>query len=117
MLFRDAVTAHTGWKLRVARYLSCPDGTLQAAAARQDNRCELGRWLYGEGRSFQLLAEYQRLLAVHTRLHESAGELVHRANLGEPVSKERSMNEGSPFGIATKELVGALERLKARTGL
>lgn len=117
MNFQQAVTAHTGWKMKVARYLSSPDGSLQVATVRQDNRCELGKWLYGEGKSFHLLPEYQKLVADHARLHQSASDLIRRANTGEYLTKETVMGERSPYGLASKDLLNSLQSLQARTGL
>lgn len=117
MRFRDAVTAHTGWKLRVARYLSKPDGSLKGPVVRQDNQCDLGKWLYNEGRAFLRLREYQKLLEDHARLHQSAGDLVHLANLGERVGGFASLGDHTPFGMAAKDLAASLESLMERTGL
>jgi hypothetical protein len=44
-----------------------------------DRACELGAWIYGEGRSLVRLPEYERLRAVHADFHMYAAELVWRA--------------------------------------
>jgi hypothetical protein len=117
MNLQQAVTAHTGWKMKVTRYLSSPDGSLQPATIRQDSRCELGKWLYGEGRSFQHLPEYQKLMNDHARLHESASDLIRRTNSGEYLQPETVMGDRSPFGIAARVFVKSLQSLQDRTGL
>jgi len=117
MNFQQAVTAHTGWKMKVARYLSCPDGSLQAVVVRQGHRCELGKWLHGEGKTFEHLPEYQKLVEDHARLHESASELIRRTNTGETLRSETAMGDRSPYGLAARALVSSLRGLQARTGL
>ena len=78
-----------------SNYLRSIDGTLKAADARVDNRCALGRWLYGEGKMYSSTSEYQILIGEHVRFHRAAGEVIDRANSGKEVNADRILHSDS----------------------
>ena len=83
MNFDEAIQVHAAWKIKLSTYLRKADGSLKAAEARVDNRCALGQWLYGEGKKYSSMAEYQTLIGEHARFHRAAGEVIDKANAGQ----------------------------------
>jgi len=112
MNFDEAIQVHAAWKVVLSTYLRSIDGTLKAAEARADNRCALGRWLYGEGKKYSSTAEYQILIAEHARFHRAAGEVVERANSGQDVNANHVLHSESEYGIASLNIVKAIMDLK-----
>ena len=114
MNFDKAVQVHAAWKIVLSNYLRSIDGTLKAAEARVDNRCTLGRWLYGEGKKYSSTAEYQVLVGEHARFHRAAGKVVDKANSGQELNAERILHCDSEYGIASRNVVKAIMDLKRK---
>ena len=114
MNFDEAIQVHAAWKVVLSNYLRRIDGTLKAAEARVDNRCALGRWLYGEGRKYASTAEYQILIGEHARFHRAAGEVIDKANGGREINVERILHFDSEYGIASRNVVKAIMDLKRK---
>jgi methyl-accepting chemotaxis protein len=114
MDFDEAIHAHAAWKIVLSNYLERIDGTLTAAQARVDNRCSLGRWLYGEGKKYSSVAEYQILISEHARFHHVAGEVIDRANSGKDVDPDRILHSDSEYEIASGNVVKAIMELKSK---
>ena len=68
----EAVKAHSNWKMKLSSYLKSVDGSLRSAEVRADNRCALGQWLHGEGRSHAASPEYRALLEGETALRSDS---------------------------------------------
>lgn len=82
--FKGAIEAHMKWKGRLSRYVAgTSTETLDAGVVSQDDKCMLGKWIYGVG-----LASYggdqlfKELKVVHARFHASAGQIVTEADKG-----------------------------------
>ena len=88
MEFDQAIAAHASWKSKLSKYLANPDGSLQPTEIAKDDRCELGKWIAGEGKKFANLPEYAIVKSDHARFHKVAAGIVQRANEGQRVSEE-----------------------------
>ncbi len=114
MNFDEAIHVHAAWKIVLSTYLRSVDGTLTAAETRVDNRCALGRWLYGEGKKYSSTAEYQILMAEHARFHQAAAEVVDRANSGQDADANRFLHSDSEYETASRNVVKAIMDLKGQ---
>jgi hypothetical protein len=78
------ITAHVAWKQRLQKFL---DGTstetLDPAVIGVDNRCELGKWIYSGGTSFQHNANYTTVKELHANFHKVAASIVDYHMRGE----------------------------------
>jgi len=110
----DAIKAHSSWKMKLARYLENPDGSLKAQEIEPDNRCELGKWIHGSVSELGHHAEYQTLKSEHAKFHLAAAGVVKRAHQGTPVTEEIAVGAGSDFGVASQKVVGAILGMKRR---
>src|SRR5512142_3129062 len=88
MNFDEAIVVHSAWKRNIRAYLEKPDGTLKGEDIGVDNKCELGKWIHGEGRHYAALPEFGTLSSAHKRFHLAAADLVRRANSGADVGAE-----------------------------
>jgi len=112
MDFDQAVAAHSSWKRKLAAYLKERDGSLKASDASSDDKCPLGQWIYGEGGKFVSLPEFSTLKREHARFHKAVGDVIRRANSGQPVSEEMAIGSNSEFTSASSAVVMALVKLK-----
>jgi len=108
MDFEQAISAHSDWKRKLTAYLLNPDGTLKSADVARDNKCELGRWLDGEGAKFSSLKQFSSLKTEHARFHKAAADIVSRADRGDKVSDDVALGAHSEFGKASTSVVQAL---------
>jgi hypothetical protein len=82
--FQAAIRAHHEWKLRLNELLQGESReTLDPVAICRDDLCELGQWIYGEGRRvFGHLSLFEDLRVCHADFHLVAGEVVHGVRAG-----------------------------------
>lgn len=79
-----------------------------------DYKCELGKWLEGEGKQFGSLPEFATVKSNHANFHKIAAGIVQRANSGEKVSHELVLGGKSEFVIASTAVVRSLMALKSK---
>ncbi|CAK0772449.1 methyl-accepting chemotaxis protein [Gammaproteobacteria bacterium] len=107
--FGAARTAHLAWRGRLREFL---DGRKDLATSEvtSPRDCQLGRWLYGEGRSqHKHLPGMAELERVHASLHESIGKLVRLKNENDPKGAE---SEYLQFQDLSKKVVSMLQNLE-----
>lgn len=116
MNFDEAIKAHSAWKLKLQNYLQKPDGSLNPDAIAADNKCDLGKWIYGEGDQHSKLADYQTLKSEHAKFHKAAADVIRRADKGEKVSEDVALGGSSPFSKASSAVVTAIMMMKRSAG-
>lgn len=96
MDFQNALNTHTKWKVRIC---ACIEGqeTLDPVQVAEDNRCDLGKWIYGDGCKYSSLPEFATLKAEHTAFHKTASEVIRRLNSGDKTGAKAMLNEGTLF--------------------
>ena len=112
MNFDEAIRAHSDWKMKLTRYLSNPDGSINVQELSKDHLCTLGKWLHGEGRSYKNVAEYQKLIQDHAHFHRAAADIVIRKDRGEDVKGDISLGGNSPFAKYSMSVVSLLMKMK-----
>jgi hypothetical protein len=102
-----AIDAHSQWRVKLKAAISRGE-TLDASTITQDTRCELGRWLNGEGRSrFGAKPEFQKLVASHRAFHAAAGRVASAVNAGKTADAESLLN--GPFQAQSQDTVAAIQ--------
>jgi hypothetical protein len=80
---KEAIDAHVRWRQRLEDYIRGA-GPLGAGDAADDDRCELGQWLHGEGQNrYGHLELFEDLKSAHTQLHERVGNILGRVRAGQ----------------------------------
>lgn len=114
MDFDAAVKAHSDWKLKLKKYLRNPDNTLRGHDVCMDNRCELGRWIHGEGAKYANLAEFKELKSNHAQFHRAAGSIVDKANSGAQVASDTAIGDSSEFSQVSMKVVSNIMALRRK---
>ncbi len=114
MDFDQAIMAHSNWKQKLRAYLAKPDRSLSASEVALDNKCDLGKWISGEGAKHASLPEFQTLRTEHTHFHKAAAAVVHKADSGQNVTEETALGSKSEFSSASSSVVNAIMAIKAK---
>jgi len=109
MELMQAVAAHTRFNRMISSYVSRPDHSLNASLVGAADRCDLGRWIIGEGsRRYASMPEFSTLVASHAHYHQAAAAIVSRADLGQAEVQETNLGSTSEFAYASTGVVRAL---------
>ena len=112
-----AIAAHENWKLRLQNYLDGKSSeNLQPEIVCLDDRCDLGKWLYGPGK--MRLGSYPAfsvLVARHKFFHTQASSVVALSQAGEQDKAQQMLNTSYRHGsnqvvLLLKELKRSLSR-------
>lgn len=112
MDFDAAINAHIAWKKKLGTYLQNPDKSLKAAEVQVDNKCDLGKWIYGEGAKHAALPEYSVLKTEHAKFHKCAASIIIQADAGKSVTEEVALGSKSEFSVASANVVGAIMKMR-----
>ncbi len=107
-----AITAHARWKDELRQAIDhgeLPD----PLAVRADDRCDLGKWIHGEGTSYQTLHEYQNLKSAHAQFHDAAAHVVEMIMNGHKADAGIDLESGT-FAAATVKVINAISRLRQK---
>lgn len=107
-----AITAHALWKDELKTAID--QGRLpDLATVGADDRCDLGRWIYAEGKVHQNLDEYQNLRSLHAHFHLTAGNVVELIAKGDNISARTEIESGT-FAAATVKVIIAITKLQEK---
>jgi len=116
MTFDGAIKAHSDWKVRLANY--CQGRLTEPIDIQKlglDNICELGKWLYGEGRKYARDAVFPELVQAHATFHRTAAKLASMVERGEAsTALAQIQSRESDFGALSVRLVGMLMGFRQR---
>jgi methyl-accepting chemotaxis protein len=112
-----AVSAHEQWVFKF-RDAIATSSTMDAATIAKDNCCELGKWLYGEGRTMHgNLTRFSDVVAKHAEFHKHAGQVAEAINAKKHKEAQDMIDYAStPFSQATQEVKRAILNLKSEAG-
>ncbi len=115
MNFDKAVTAHSSWKAKLRAYLAKPDGSISQAEVQSDQKCELGQWIYGEGKKWSTSPAYATLKEQHTRFHAAAGSIIQKIDAKMPINEENAVGSKSEFFRFSMAVINAITNMKKET--
>ncbi len=118
MNFTAAIRAHANWRLRFSTYCqSNQKETADNQTLAQDNACELGKWLYGEGKKYSSDPHFRELIRIHALFHRSAAEIAAMAQSGRRKEAEALLNSNeSQYTKTSIQVVGTLMKLRTQYG-
>lgn len=114
MDFEQAILAHRHWKDKLSDYLKKPDHSLSAMEVAKDDKCELGKWIHGDGAKHAKSPEFQQLRSEHARFHKAAADVVHKADSGANVSGDTALGGHSEFSAASTAVVKAIMSMRSK---
>jgi Chemoreceptor zinc-binding domain len=113
MDWMQIINAHVMWKQRL---LACIEGRseerLDPDIVSRDDQCVLGKWIYGEGRRYDALPEYESVREQHARFHTKASEVVRMVRSGDQGSASVLLHGG--YSKISEQLKHRLLRLRAQ---
>ena len=112
---RRRITAHSQWKQKLKAYVGKPDGSLPVIEVQADNKCALGQWIYGEGKKYDSLPEFNVLKQEHRHFHKVVADIVRRADAHQDVSKELAVGEKSDFNVVSTKVINAISSMRNKT--
>jgi len=112
MDFDDAIVSHLKWKIHLRNFIDGRGKGIDVATVAEDEGCELGRWIQGEGKQFENSPTFQELVAKHSQFHRTAAEIVDMVIAGDKAGAEELLSIGREFSSASRDIVGAIMRLE-----
>lgn len=92
--FKTAIEAHSQWKVRLSVYLrGGRNEELKVENIEVDNKCILGKWIYGEGGE-KYGSELDEIKKVHAHFHKEAGVVLSTYLNGDKDKATMLLNEG-----------------------
>lgn len=110
--FQKWIAAHRDWRRRLLAYIDgVSDEKLDETVICHDNRCDLGKWIHGNGGKFYGgEAVFQQLQQDHAAFHRSAGEVVSQFKQQGEKHARRTLN--GEFDLHSMHVVSGLEQLE-----
>ncbi len=112
LILDNALSAHQQW--RAAIHVAVATGKrLEVAPMRQDDGCELGRWLHGEGQAqHRTRPLFTELIHSHQDFHVVASVVASILKGKSPEQAVALMEGNSKFAASSRALGIAIMRLK-----
>ena len=112
--FNAAISAHIDWKMKLSKYLSHPDGSLDHNKVCKDNACSLGKWIYGDGQNYRSLnaKTFDDLKSSHAEFHTVAGEIVKLINQKNVQEATTLLSADGPYLKVSTQTVELIKELK-----
>jgi len=108
----EAITKHAEWKVKFRSAMGKKE-QLDAGAIRLDNRCDLGKWLHGDGHaSLGSNADFSALVMKHAEFHKVAGKVAEVINAGNYAQAEKMLAPDTEYAQASMNVAGAIVSLK-----
>ena len=90
MDWMEIIGAHVMWKQRLTAFLAGESTeSLDPETIRLDDRCALGKWLYGEGAAMSELPRYEEVRGLHAQFHQYAADVVNLHLAGNTAEAEQ----------------------------
>lgn len=109
-----AITSHARWKGQLREAIDrgqLPD----PISVRADDRCDLGKWIHGEGKAYQTTSEYQNLKLLHAQFHETAASVVEIIINGNKANAKIELESGT-LTAASMKVINAISKVQKLVG-
>ncbi|MBW8329875.1 MAG: CZB domain-containing protein [Thiobacillus sp.] len=116
MNWMEIIGAHVMWKQRLTAFLAGNSTEqLDPETIRLDDRCALGKWIYGAGKAMSELPRYEEVRGLHAQFHQYAADVVTLQLSGNTVEAEKLL-QGDYSKLSEKlkhRLIGLSSQVKA----
>lgn len=85
---------------------------LEVAKVSCDDKCDLGKWIYGDAKKYAHLKEYDALKTHHAVFHQSVGGIVEATQQGEVEQAKKML--GGDFYKASNKTIEAIRNMETR---
>ncbi len=112
-----AIEKHTEWKLKFRSAISRRE-TMDVATIADDHCCELGKWLWGDGKlDHGALKSFATCVSCHTMFHAEAAKVAQAINAKRYTQAEAMLDSNTAYGSASSAVGVAIMRLKREAGI
>ena len=112
MTLDQAVEKHAEWKVKLRSAITRQQ-TLDTPTIAKDNCCQLGKWLYGEGRAkFGNRTEFGSLMSLHKTFHAEAAGISELINDKKYAEASRAIGDKTAYDKASRSVINAINALK-----
>lgn len=112
-----AVQAHATWKIKFRTAINQKE-SMDASVIAKDNCCELGKWLYGDGKAkWGSLNSHADCVIKHAAFHVEAGKVAAMINAKKFLDAQMMIDAGSAYAKASLAVTSAIVKLKAEAKL
>ena len=109
----DALRSHLQWKIRLRTSIIAQRADMRANDVRNDDACELGQWLYGDGgRSHGGIAAFEELRGTHAAFHRAAADVVALMEARRFDDASAAIDEHGPYAEATANVRATILKLQ-----
>ena len=93
MNWMEIISAHVMWKQRLVSLLAGKsEEQLDPSTIALDNRCALGKWIYGDGQIMAELPAFEEVRGMHAQFHRLAAEVIKLHQMGNSSAAEVLLN-------------------------
>ena len=104
-----ALSAHAMWKGRLKAAIQNGTSDQDPAVVRRDDRCEFGKWLYGEtDAAVRGCAHYGKVKQLHAEFHQHASRVLELALTGRKAEATAGLDLSAPFTSSSLALTNEL---------
>ena len=118
MNWMEIIGAHVMWKQRLTAFLAGSSmETLDPDTIQLDDRCALGKWIYGDGKAMSELPRYEEVRGLHAQFHQYAADVV-RLHLAGNTAEAEKLLQGDYSKLSEKlkhRLIGLSQQVKSAT--
>jgi hypothetical protein len=108
----QAIEKHVQWKTRLRAAISAKE-TLDADTIAKDDCCDIGRWMYGDGKAqYGQLPSFKQCVTKHALFHTEAAKVARVINAKRYDEADHMLRTGTPYAAASTDVGVALIRLK-----
>lgn len=115
MDWMEIIGAHVMWKQRLTSFLAGSSEELNPDLIRLDDRCALGKWIYGDGKPMSQLPRYEEVRALHAQFHQYAADVVNLHLSGNTAEAEKLL-QGDYSRLSEKlkhRIIGLSQQVKS----
>jgi methyl-accepting chemotaxis protein len=110
--FDKVIGAHAQWKTKFRAAISHQE-QLKAETIARDDACELGKWIYSEGKAvLGQSKEFATLVSEHQHFHHAAGDVAQIINQRHYDAATDMIGPRSVFAQASNKVIATLGRMK-----
>jgi hypothetical protein len=113
MQYWSPFRAHAEWMAMLREFIY-GNGDMEPEHVARDDQCEIGAWLYGDGKRYRHLQEYENAREVHAQLHCHAAHVVILVRVGRRTEAAANIAQGGELRKLSSTLVKAFTRLNRR---
>jgi hypothetical protein len=104
MNYRNSMHAHMMWSADLWDRINGGE-QIDPDEIGRDDRCEIGRWLHGEGQTYKWLSDFGRLKELHAQFHQRAKQAVLDAESGNKEIGLCKLDAGGDCALISEELL------------